>query len=335
MPGLSRVDPETPLRRILHLADLHCGAPLRPGALAAVVRLVEERRPDLVVLAGALAAGGRAWEYRQARELVQALETVSPVLAVPGGRDLRFGAALVRTDPERAFRRWFPEETVFHDDELAVVGAASFGAWTRRRGRLARRALRRLEQRFAALGESSRLCRIAVLHHPLVQVPSLAPLPLARRARAALEVLRRVGVELVLGGHLHHSWAGTVPLSEPLRRGRRARGDGEGAEREPRELHVLHAGSAISRLGRPPESGSNSCLFVEISDASLSVERLVHGPDERRFLGERAWRHERRDAATVVAPVAVGGGGNAYHRCPEPEASRPRGSAPLQPEGQS
>jgi len=104
-----------------------------------------------------------------------------------------------------------PTEPVFVDAEIAVQGLDSSWAWRHQGGRLRASSLDRAAATLAAAPPGA--LRVVALHHHLAGAPWRATrkLPLRSRDRV-LERFRAMGVDLVLGGHIHQSTA--VGLSD-------------------------------------------------------------------------------------------------------------------------
>jgi 3',5'-cyclic AMP phosphodiesterase CpdA len=189
---------------IAHLSDLHFGAE-DPAVVAALADDVARAAPDLVVVSGDLTQRARHREFRAAAQFLRGLP--APVLAVPGNHDVPAFDVLERfADPWGRWRRYVAAETepAWADNQVGVVGlnTARRGGlylnWARGRvgGRLAR-----LETRLAALPAG--LFRIVVAHHPFA-APELSPgARLVGGAAPALSAFARLGVGMVLSGHLH------------------------------------------------------------------------------------------------------------------------------------
>jgi 3',5'-cyclic AMP phosphodiesterase CpdA len=170
-------------------------------------------------------------EFPHARAWLERIGAPDRVTAVPGNHD-----AYVRVPRERSWDLWaeymvsdeagealmrdlgvwekpgglkFP--TVRLRDDLALIGLSSarptplfFAS-----GSLGASQRDRLERLLAALGERGRV-RVVLVHHP--------PTPGATSRRRALvdarllcDVIRRVGAELVLHGHLHRTRFARIP----------------------------------------------------------------------------------------------------------------------------
>jgi len=253
------------LRALLHVSDVHFG-PKHVSALSrAVLDLAAEGRPDVLVVSGDLTQRAKPDQFRQARAWVDASPV--PVVYVPGNHDVpmyRFWERLV--SPFGAWRRHFDAALVrgFRDDHVEIVGLNTAHNWTTKHGRVDREEIERL---ITELGSpAAERLRVAVAHHPLARVPQLGREPAARRGPAALELLRRAGVELVLSGHLHHAFWVEIPDA----------GVGAGPL-------VVHAGTTTSTRGRGAERGRNSLNWIEFDERLLRVERREWNPAAGRF----------------------------------------------------
>lgn len=202
--------------RLVHLSDLHFGAvaPARPEALRAAVTAAS---PELVVVSGDLSQRGRRREFMEAREFLQTLPT--PQLIVPGNHDLPRGVKLWHRfrHPWRLYRSLIcPElEPCYETEELAMVGVNSArpGGWYLdwSRGRLSGRQLIQMRSRFKTAGSAA--LRVLVVHHPPAAPPQGTRRHLIDRRPALFGALNEAGVDLVLAGHFHLSYA--VPVKLP------------------------------------------------------------------------------------------------------------------------
>ena len=201
------------MTRIAHLTDLHFGAE-DPAVVTALIAELNTDAPDLVVFSGDLTMGARNWEFRAARDFMQALH--APVLAVPGNHDISPYHLWQRfTNPYKRWLRWVSvTEPTWCDDQVGVFGlntSRRFGLhvdWSR--GRVTRVRLRRLLARMEAAPAG--LVRVVVAHHPLLPPEDAPNTPVVGGARAALRALAKAHVSLVLAGHLHRGYA---RLAEP------------------------------------------------------------------------------------------------------------------------
>ena len=195
----------------------------RPEVLASLREDLRGQAPDHVVVTGDLTNVALEQEFEEAAAMLSELGDPRWVTVVPGNHD-----AYVAVEPERGWDRWAPY--LLADDEegpraptradypvvrvrqsLAIVGLCSaeptplFMA----NGSLGPAQLERLERTLEGLGERG-LTRVVALHHP----PTAEQVGWRRRLvdwRALQEVIARGGAELVLHGHRHRSWFGSIP----------------------------------------------------------------------------------------------------------------------------
>jgi 3',5'-cyclic AMP phosphodiesterase CpdA len=193
------------MHRIAHLSDLHFGSE-DPRIVAALTETLNRDPPHLVAISGDLTRGARVREFQAARAFIDGLQ--APVLAVPGNHDITPYRLVERfVDPYRRWRQHLhPEiEPVFRDDTVGVVGlntarrAGLYLDWSR--GKVGGSRLAQCEARLAALPVE--LTRIVVAHHPFLPPQSLPGARVVGGSTSALEAFARLGVRLLLSGHLH------------------------------------------------------------------------------------------------------------------------------------
>lgn len=256
------------MRRILHVSDIHFGPYFLPEVAAGVTALVKRRRPDLVIISGDLTQRAKSEQFKDARAWVDALPV--PTLAVPGNHDVPMYRVWERVlSPFDAYRRHFAEEMepIFEDDELYVIGVNTAFNWTVKDGRFTVTGLRRLARLLENAPEDK--ARIVVAHHHVVPPPRFDTQRVAERAREAVELMSRHGVELVLSGHLHQTYIATSEEYYPSGR---------------RPVFLVHTGTTTSRRGRSWERQRNSCNWLRIDDEKISVHHLLWDEGESAFL---------------------------------------------------
>lgn len=196
---------------VAHISDLHFGRDV-PELADLLLASLASLSPDLVAVSGDLTQHGRRDEMAAAKRFLDRLP--APALVVPGNHDipkhpwLRFA---------RPWRRWTEElgrvlEPVVSGRGFVAVGVNTARSWRPHydwsRGSIRDEQLDTLEREFAAAGPGS--LRIVVAHHPFALEASARHRGLVGGARAALPRLRRAGVDLVLGGHVHLGYAEAV-----------------------------------------------------------------------------------------------------------------------------
>jgi len=282
------------VRDILHISDVHFGPFFVPEAAAAVLALIEERRPDLVIVSGDLTQRARQEQFRDARAFLARIAL--PTLCVPGNHDVPMYRVFERVfTPYAAYRRHFAEEMepCFEDDELFVVGINTAFNWTVKDGRFTLAALRRAEQRFAAAPAGK--ARLVVAHHHLVPPPRFATQRVSSNAFEALRLFAHCGVEMVFSGHLHQTWIGNSEEYYP----------GGGSP-----VRLLHSGTTCSTRGRGSERKKQTCNWVKVGPDVLQIGHLLFDPVAQKFLEQSRHLYPRlsANASSLGAPFAFGAG---------------------------
>ena len=112
--------------RLIHVSDLHVGAPEERPIEPALRALVAEIEPALIVATGDLTHRGSPLQHEQAAAFLQSLGP--PVLAIPGNHDIP------HTFPARFTRPW--REFERHLSPATVRGGLGFWAYFAKRPRL-------------------------------------------------------------------------------------------------------------------------------------------------------------------------------------------------------
>jgi 3',5'-cyclic AMP phosphodiesterase CpdA len=255
------------MRRILHISDVHFGPPHLPAVAAGVLRLVEDRQPDLVALSGDLTQRAKPDQFRQARAWVDRLGV--PNVTVPGNHDVplyRFWERFL--SPYGAYRSHFEGdlEPVYRDGQLLAVGVNTAYGWTFTGGRLRLSRLLELAELIDAAPDD--LFKVVIAHHHLIPPPNFGSQRVSINAWEAVDLFSEIGVDLVLSGHHHQTYIGSSEEFYP--RGRAP-------------VVILHSGTTTSSRGRGGERDKNSCNWIEIGPESMVVSHLRWHPKLDRF----------------------------------------------------
>lgn len=247
------------MRQLLHISDIHFGPNFRPQVAEGVQEMVSRLQPDLVIISGDVTRRAKKRQFEDARAWVERLP--APWIVVPGNHDVPAYRVWERLfDPYGSYRRHFRDELepVFEDDELFVVGVNTAFKWTIKDGRFTKEGLRRLERLLVQAPASK--TRLVVAHHQMTPPPRYDTQRVAERSAEALELMRRLGVEVVFSGHQHQTY---LALNE---------------EFQPRGTSptlLLHSGTTTSSRGRGWERGRNSCNWLRIDDQTIQVHHLL------------------------------------------------------------
>jgi 3',5'-cyclic AMP phosphodiesterase CpdA len=256
---------------LVHGSDLHFGPPHDPEVAEGFLHATETLEPDLIVLSGDFTQRAKISEYEEAKRYIDLLPGVPKVLT-PGNHDVPLYRVFERLlTPHRNYRRYVQEnlDTVTQISGLTVVALDSTAPWSAIvNGRITRRQMDFARQAFweAPVGD----LKIAVTHHHLAPAPDYErdhPLP---RAKAILGQFHGMGVELVLGGHLHRSYiANSLDVCPGLS--------------DERGLVLVQCGTTTSRRGRARERARNSFNVVRVHRTRFEVTHCLYLRDRRRF----------------------------------------------------
>jgi 3',5'-cyclic AMP phosphodiesterase CpdA len=186
------------MKQLAHISDLHFGR-TDPAVVDGLAAELGDFAPDLCVVTGDITQRARSEQFEEAQAFLRALPF--PLLVVPGNHDIAPPWALLArlSKPYSRYQHYLSSELdcSFVDDELLLIGLNTVQPWRWKAGRVSRRQVdwieslvRRYPQRFHALAA----------HHPIVDVATLD----------------RLGIELVLTGHLHRTYNG--PAAQHLGR---------------------------------------------------------------------------------------------------------------------
>lgn len=249
---------------MLHISDLHFGAPYVPHVGEAVVRAAHELKTDVIVASGDFTQRAKRAEYAQAREFLDRLPP-TPVVVVPGNHDVPLYRVLERIfSPHELYREYISQElNTVHRLENAVIVALDSTSPLRAitNGRLDSRQLEFCARAFADAPQGT--ARIVVTHHHLAPAPDYEGGEVMPRAKRAIDCFTELGVELVLGGHLHRAYIGNSLDLYP------------GRDRE-HGIIIVQSGTTTSRRGRAREREKNTLNLVRVGEDRIRITHYMY-----------------------------------------------------------
>ncbi|CAM4125850.1 metallophosphoesterase family protein [Bordetella tumulicola] len=256
------------MTRIVHLSDTHFGTEREP-VVQAVLSLVGELQPDLVLLGGDITQRARRSQFAAARRFVQSLQR--PVLAVPGNHDIPLFNVLARlVNPYGAYRRAMGAvlEPVVEIPGLLAIGVNSTRPGRHKNGQVDAAQISRVAQRLRKADPDA--LRLVLLHHPVRALVDSDQRNLLIGREQAVPAWIDAGVDLVLGGHIH------LPYVLPVQ--------GE-AQAAARQAWAVQAGTAVSHRVRGGISNSINVIEHSAGDAQhhCSVQRWDYLADVQAF----------------------------------------------------
>lgn len=249
---------------ILHASDLHFGKPYVQRVGEAFQRAAHDMDPDVVVLSGDFTQRAKVEEYRRARAYLDRLPDV-PTVVTPWNHDVPLYRVFERLfTPFRNYRSFIHEDL---DTVTRVPGAVMVSLCTAAprhaivNGRITARQVRWAARTFDEA--ESGATRILVAHHHFAPAPDYEgdkPLP---RARKILDAFDAMGVEMILGGHLHRAYIGNSLDVYP------------GIDRE-HGIVIVQSGTTTSARGRAREQAKNSFNVVRVAADHLEITHFMY-----------------------------------------------------------
>ncbi len=261
--------------RIVQISDLHFGA-VSAGLPEGLRRAIDAMAPEWVVVSGDLSQHGTAAEMAEAKAYLDGLKP--PKLIIPGNHDIPHGVRLWQRfyTPWRDWRDVVSPETEpavsLPDAEIVGMNSVRPGGWYLdwSRGQLRAGQLKRLRDRFQHV-PADRL-RVLTVHHPPAAPPGGTKRHLIDNRLALFGALNYAGVDLILSGHFHLSYA--MPISLP------------GSTPRSCVLSVASTATSYRLQGEP-----NGFHVIEWDGARLMIQ--AHTWQEGGYEAARAWNFER------------------------------------------
>jgi 3',5'-cyclic AMP phosphodiesterase CpdA len=196
------------LRTLVHLSDLHFGR-VDHTLLDPLRERIAHIAPDVVVVSGDLTQRAKAEQFEQARAFLDTLP--GPQIIVPGNHDISLYNVFRRfVKPLERYRRYITDDLdpVYIDDEIAVLGVNTARSFTIKDGKVSREQLETLRRQLADVPAS--VTRIVVAHHPFDLPEQFDNRALVNRATRAMQAFSESGIDILMGGHMHASHAGST-----------------------------------------------------------------------------------------------------------------------------
>ena len=261
---------------VLQASDVHFGRHHRPRAAMGFVELARRVAPDVIVLAGDLTQRAKIREYEQARAFLRDLQdgplSNVPLVVTPGNHDVPLYRIHERLfAPFRNYRAFISSEL----DTVTRVGGAVLVALNSAdphgaivNGRITDDQLQFLARIFQETSGGG--VRILVIHHNLARPPDGGSDSVIPKNGTLLDRFQDMGVDLILGGHLHRGFVTSSAEVLPDHRERRNR-KGRAGEGGRGTVAIVHSGTATSGRGRAAEKGENSVNVLRIDARTIEV----------------------------------------------------------------
>lgn len=258
------------MKTLLHISDLHFGEPYVEAVGEALIRDAEAINPDLMVISGDFTQRAKRHEFRAARILLDRLPSC-PRIVVPGNHDVplyRIFERFIR--PHDNYREFISDEldSVHTFENLTVVALNSTSP--RRaisNGRIHLDQLDLCERVFRETPDDH--LKIVIAHHHFAPAPDFERDQTMPKARRALDRFSQLGVDMILGGHLHRAYIGNSLDVYPG--GNRSRG-----------MIIVQCGTTTSRRGRGREREKNTLNIIQLTDP-IHITHCMYFDEHDRF----------------------------------------------------
>lgn len=256
---------------ILHISDLHFGPPYLPELGDSVREMAERLGPDLIVASGDFTQRARPEQFRQARAFLDSLPGV-PRIHVCGNHDVALWRLWERfARPFDRYRESIDPELdgVLRLDDAVIVWLNSTSP--RRaisNGRIHKDQLEFCERHLRDVPDN--VVKIVVAHHHFSPSPDFEHDRTMPKARRALDLFVGLGVDMILGGHLHRAYIGnSLDVYAGLDRDH--------------GIIIVQCGTTTSRRGRGREREKNSFNLIDARTERLEVTHYLYFDREHGF----------------------------------------------------
>jgi 3',5'-cyclic AMP phosphodiesterase CpdA len=257
--------------RLLHISDLHFGRPYLSNVGEALQRIAPALDAQVTIISGDLTQRARREEFLAAKEFLARLPRM-PQVVIPGNHDVPLYRLTERMLTPLALYREIISDRL--DDVLEVPGAVivSLNSTSPRRaisnGRIHREQLDFCTQAF--INAPPTAARIVVAHHHFAPAPDFVRDQVMPKAKRAMNCFLELGVDMIMGGHLHRAYIGNSL-------------DVYSGARRDRGIIIVQCGTTTSRRGRGREREKNSFNLIELDQEMVRVTHYMYFQESDRF----------------------------------------------------
>lgn len=253
---------------LIQISDTHFGTE-QPPVVEALVKLVHEQAPDMVILSGDITQRARTSQFRAAKVFLESLG-VPRTLVIPGNHDIPLYDVFTRFfRPYAKYAREFGPtlEPVYKSDDLLIITVKTTRRYRHVDGEVSPEQIERVSDLLQAA--SPHQLRIIVTHQPVCVMRPQDEENLLRGHKPAVLAWAEAGADLIMGGHIHLPYV--CPMHETLANGSR-------------KLWAVQAGTAVS--SRIRHEAGNSVNIVRYDPAephTIQVEQWDYQVGGRCF----------------------------------------------------
>lgn len=258
--------------QIVHISDTHFGQH-DPEVTEALVSRINHIEPDLLIWSGDITQRARRGQFKTARRFLKRL-SFRNLISIPGNHDVPlYNLPLRLVAPYFGYRRYFPGllQAGYCDDAVAVIGINSCHLKHYKNGRFHTDTIDRVRA-FLTAQPTDRI-KMVVAHHPVDAIADKDQHNIVPQAEQALSQWCEAGMDLILGGHIHHQFVRSLSRRYP---------------RLPASVWVSQAGTANSARVRSQMGNSFNQLQVDADTGQLRIRIWEYLQEQNRF-GAAGW----------------------------------------------
>lgn len=273
------------MHRIVQISDTHFGTETQP-VVAALRSQLNSLKPDLLVCSGDITQRARSNQFNAASTFLSTLE-YGDLLCVPGNHDMPLFNVFQRLfDPYSNYNQFVGSmrqkdvlvNQTFSKPGLVVVGVNSCNPFHYKNGRLKHRELENLEA--ALKNTADETIKLVVAHHPFDAIQVSDEENIMPNAQKLLARFGELGVDMVLGGHIHYQFCRTTEHRYPDLK---------------KPIGVCQAGTTLSSRVRAGLPNSFMELQVHESKSDLTVTQWEYIEGQGAFAATTEYQPFRKE----------------------------------------
>ena len=253
---------------VIQISDMHFGTE-QPPVVEALIALVREQAPTLLIVSGDITQRARTAQFRAAKVFLESLG-VSRMLIIPGNHDIPLYDVFTRFfRPYAKYVREFGNtlESEYDSDELLAITVNTTRRYRHVDGEVSPEQIAHVSGRLKHARPHQ--LRIVVTHQPVCVMRPQDEENLLRGHKKAVHAWAAAGADLIMGGHIHLPYV--CPMHETLQAGTR-------------KVWAVQAGTAVSsRIRHEAGNSVNIVRYDANQPQTVQVEQWDYLVGGRRF----------------------------------------------------
>jgi len=245
--------------KLLHISDLHFGPPYLPKVGEALLESAQRVSADIIVASGDFTQRAKPEQFAAAREYFDLLPP-APLVVCPGNHDIPLYRVKERLlTPYDLYRKYVSQdlESVLRRPDVIIASLNTTDPLRRiTDGRITEHHLDFCRAAFQEV--PAEVLKIVVAHHHFAPAPDYEVDKPMSGSKRAIDCFNSLGVDLILGGHLHRAYIGNSL-------------DLYASNDRSSGIIIVQSGTTTSRRGRARETEKNSFNVLEIDESTIRI----------------------------------------------------------------